>query len=161
MAGVCNGGHTLNGTQLPEDRCLAIPQGCHCCMGRSLVAMVQVSPLKRFPAGRKDDVLVWCGVLFRLCLQAIEMCSKDSRLRPSCDTIKLILMGHSRGAKLSCLIAEQVRCSCSDPAGSAADERGNAGSPVKLLLHLSMLLPLNCGHHGFCTGHPASQAAVS
>jgi hypothetical protein len=41
--------------------------------------------------------------------QAIEMCGKDSRLRPSCDTSKLILMGHSRGAKISCLMAEQVR----------------------------------------------------
>jgi hypothetical protein len=41
-------------------------------------------------------------------LQAIELCGKDSRLRPYCDTSKLLLMGHSRGAKLSCLIAEQV-----------------------------------------------------
>lgn len=40
--------------------------------------------------------------------QAIELCGKDSRLRPYCDTSKLLLMGHSRGAKLSCLIAEQV-----------------------------------------------------
>lgn len=42
-------------------------------------------------------------------MQAIEMCTKDSRLSPFCDTSRLILMGHSRGAKLSCLLAEQVR----------------------------------------------------
>lgn len=44
--------------------------------------------------------------------QAIEVCTKDSRLRPFCDTNKLILMGHSRGAKLSCFIAEQVFQPC-------------------------------------------------
>jgi hypothetical protein len=44
--------------------------------------------------------------------QAIDVCTKDSRLRPFCDTSKLILMGHSRGAKLSCLISEQVSQPC-------------------------------------------------
>lgn len=39
--------------------------------------------------------------------QAIELCSRDSRLAPFCDTNRLLLMGHSRGAKISCLIAEQ------------------------------------------------------
>jgi hypothetical protein len=48
----------------------------------------------------------WC------CAQAIDVCAKDSRLRPFCDTNRFILMGHSRGAKLSCLIAEQVRQPC-------------------------------------------------
>lgn len=42
-------------------------------------------------------------------LQLLEMCTKDSRLRPYCATSRLVLMGHSRGAKLSCLLAEQVR----------------------------------------------------
>jgi hypothetical protein len=36
------------------------------------------------------------------------MCGKDPRLRQYCNCSKLLLMGHSRGAKLSCLIAEQV-----------------------------------------------------
>jgi triacylglycerol esterase/lipase EstA (alpha/beta hydrolase family) len=40
--------------------------------------------------------------------QVIEMCGKDPRLRQYCNCSKLLLMGHSRGAKLSCLIAEQV-----------------------------------------------------
>jgi hypothetical protein len=36
------------------------------------------------------------------------MCGKDPRLQQYCNCSKLLLMGHSRGAKLSCLTAEQV-----------------------------------------------------
>lgn len=49
-----------------------------------------------------DDTLT-CAYMKQL----LEMCTKDSRLRPYCAPSRLILMGHSRGAKLSCLLAEQ------------------------------------------------------
>uniref|UniRef100_A0A383VW28 ARMET C-terminal domain-containing protein n=1 Tax=Tetradesmus obliquus TaxID=3088 RepID=A0A383VW28_TETOB len=39
--------------------------------------------------------------------QVIDMCGSDPRLRQYCNCSKLLLMGHSRGAKLSCLIADQ------------------------------------------------------
>eukprot|EP00878_Enallax_costatus_P023598 GHUV01025101.1.p1 GENE.GHUV01025101.1~~GHUV01025101.1.p1 ORF type:complete len:309 (+),score=28.99 GHUV01025101.1:163-1089(+) len=40
--------------------------------------------------------------------QAVDLCSRDPRLRQYCDCNQLLLMGHSRGAKLSCLVADQV-----------------------------------------------------
>eukprot|EP00878_Enallax_costatus_P023282 GHUV01024754.1.p1 GENE.GHUV01024754.1~~GHUV01024754.1.p1 ORF type:complete len:450 (+),score=105.64 GHUV01024754.1:136-1350(+) len=39
--------------------------------------------------------------------QAVDLCSRDPRLRQYCDCNQLLLMGHSRGAKLSCLVADQ------------------------------------------------------
>lgn len=49
--------------------------------------------------------LPWCTLD---AAQVIDMCGKDPRLRQYCDCSRLLLMGHSRGAKLSCLMAEQV-----------------------------------------------------
>jgi len=50
-------------------------------------------------------------------LQVIDMCGSDPRLRQYCNCSKLLLMGHSRGAKLSCLIADQVSVAADPSAG--------------------------------------------
>jgi hypothetical protein len=48
-----------------------------------------------------DDTLT-CAYMRQL----LDVCG--SRLAQHCDMQRLLLMGHSRGGKLSCLIAEQV-----------------------------------------------------
>eukprot|EP00775_Hariotina_reticulata_P004918 gene4918-5161_t len=39
--------------------------------------------------------------------QVLDLCGTDARLQKYCSTAQLLLMGHSRGAKLSCLIAAE------------------------------------------------------
>ncbi|WIA38246.1 hypothetical protein OEZ86_001587 [Tetradesmus obliquus] len=76
-------------------------------------ALVAVVPVI-LPYALGYTVLLWylSNVLFGTLTvaymkQVIDMCGSDPRLRQYCNCSKLLLMGHSRGAKLSCLIAEQ------------------------------------------------------